>query len=345
MAYWTRTATCIVVITALSCGSAILQANPTESPTVDPPSGAASSAETAQSTDAPLALNQPSYLISSDRITSDQEVLWPGFLHGMRDFDSFANPVGNPFYFESPFINSELRFIYMWHKFTDRSGNGDLNAFAIQARLALTDRLAFLATKDGYSRLRNGALPEEDGWNDGAIGLKYAFFVDKESQMVATGGMRWEWHNGDDDVLMGKDDELSPFLSFAKGWDRFHMLFNLTSRLPMNRHDGNYVLSYDLHFDYEVAPEYLPGFLPLVEFHGLHYLSDGDRTAAGFGGLDYTNLGSTHVAGNSVFWCTIGWEWKLTKHLSWGAGYEFPLHTTETDIFDQRVTTHLALKY
>lgn len=293
-----------------------------------------------------LTLGGPSYLLSSERITPS-EVGWPGFLTGTRDFDGFADPVGNPLYFESPFAHTSAKFLYLWHKFPEGNdlGGGDLNVFALQLRLALTDRLAFIATKDGYSRLRAGILPADDGWNDAAIGLKYAFYQDKESQMVWTGGLRWEWHNGSTGVLQGGSDELSPFISFAKGWDRFHMLGNVTGRLPMDSGDGNYILSYDLHFDYEIAPTVLPGFLPLVEFHGMHYLSDGDRLPLGVGAMDYSNIGSNNVAGNSVYWCGIGWEWKLTPHLALASTYEFPLHTTDTDIMDQRVTATATLRW
>ncbi len=333
-------------------GAAALAQSPTQEPLTladtPAPTGTPAKAESKPPAAKPaLSLGQPSYLFSNQRVVGNSDILWKGFLNGTRDFDGFANPVGNPLYFESPFANSEVRFLYLWHKFPKGTaiGGGELSTFAAQARLALTDRLAFIATKDGYTRMQAGILPEADGWNDAAVGLKYAFWLDPASQSAVTGGLRWQWHNGNRNTLQGNTDELSPFISFAKGWDRLHLLGNLTSRMPMDRHDGNYILSYDLHLDYEVAPTVLPGFLPLVEFHGLHYLSDGDRLPIGVGGLDYANIGSSGVAGNAVFWSSIGWEWKFTPHLSWAAAYEFPLHTTDTDIFDQRVTTHLALKW
>lgn len=158
--------------------------------------------------------------------------------------------------------------------------------------------------------------------------------------------MRWEWHNGNKEILQGADgenDELSPFISFAKAWDRFHFLGTVNGRLPMDRHDGNYILNWDLHFDYEVAPQALPGFFPLLEIHALHYLSDADRFPLSVGGLDYTNLGSSDVAGSSVFWGDLGFRWELTPNLSLGAAYGFPISSPENDIFEQRVTVDVIL--
>ncbi|MBW7904259.1 MAG: hypothetical protein LC135_13010 [Phycisphaerae bacterium] len=290
---------------------------------------------------------EPTYLLSKERWHNDPEILWPGFLTGMRGFEGFYEPIGSPLYFESPFINTNLRFLYLWHKFPSGSnlGGGDLSVFAAQIRLALTDRLAFIATKDGYSLLNAGILPPADGWNDLAIGLKYAFIVDKANDFVLTGGMRWELSNGSQRVLQGGAQELSPFVSFAKGFDRFHMLGNVTYRAPMDRHDAVHIISYDLHFDYEILPEHLPGFAPVLEFHGLHYLSNGDMLPLSVGGLDYTNIGSEHVAGDGVFWAGLGFRWKLSPNASFGSTFEYPLHNPDNDIMGARVTADLMFTY
>lgn len=287
------------------------------------------------------------YLLSDQRAHSDPEILWPGFLTGMRGFEDFYEPIGQPLYFESPFNNTSLRLLYLWHKFPKGSnlGGGDLSVFAAQIRIALTDRLGFIATKDGYSVLRAGILRPDEGWNDIAIGLKYAFIVDPSNDFVLTGGIRWEWSNGDQEVLQGGAQELSPFVSFAKGWDRFHMLGSLSYRAPMDRHDAVHIISYDLHFDYEILPEHLPGFAPVLELHGLHYLSDGDMLPLSVGGLDYTNIGSENVAGDAVFWAGLGFRWKLTPHASLGSTFEYPLHNPNNDIMGARVTADLMFTY
>lgn len=327
----------------------------------DPAASSAQSADPAppaveaapQMTDAPVpsaTAHAPSFLLSSEDLTRGFQAGWDGFLTGMRGFEGFAQPLGNPLYFESPFIETNLRLLYLWHDFAPHSqlAGGDVTVVAAQARVALTDRLAFIATKDGYSWLDAGILPEDEGWNDIGIGLKYAFWVDAAAQAAATAGMRWEWHNGDEGILQGGDSgdhEISPFISFAKGWDRFHFIGTINARFPTNRHDGNQIISWDVHVDYEVAPETLPGFFPLLEIHALHYISDGDRYPLAVGGLDYTNLGSADVAGTSVFWGDLGFRWKLTPHWEVGAAYGFPISDPGDDIFNQRVTVDMIFGF
>ena len=301
-----------------------------------------------------FSLSGPSYLISSEPLFGDPGILCPGFLTGMRSKYSFhkkfAQPLGNPIYFESPFIETSLRPLFIWHEFSPASqlAGGQVSVVAAQARIALTERLAFIATKDGFSWMESGITQDGSGWNDVAAGLKWAFLVDEANEIAMATGLRWEWHNGDREILMGGDaggHELSPFITFAKGWDRFHFIGDLTYRIPMDHNDGNHILQWDLHFDYEVAPEALPGFFPLLEVHALHYLSDGDQLPLSVGGLDYTNTGSSDVAGTSVFWGDLGFRWKLTPNFSFGAAYGFPISNPANDIFNQRVTVDFIISF
>ena len=146
-------------------------------------------------------------------------MLWPGFLTGMGSrtdlHKRYAEPVGNPFYFESPFIESQLKLVYIWHDFPKDSqlGGGELSAFAGQVRLALTDRLALIATKDGYSLLHTGITPLADGWNDFVLGFKYTAIIDEANDFMLDGGLRWEWHNGDREVLQGGDAGANELIS------------------------------------------------------------------------------------------------------------------------------------
>lgn len=44
---------------------------------------------------------------------SSEPILWEGFLYGDQHFRDKPRPVGSPLYFEDPFINSDLRPIYL----------------------------------------------------------------------------------------------------------------------------------------------------------------------------------------------------------------------------------------
>lgn len=280
------------------------------------------------------------FLLSDQRFHSDPEILWKGFLSGLRGFEHFYEAVGNPLYFESPFINTQVRALFLHHEFDDDSilGGGQVNVYAVQARIAVTERIAIIATKDGWSQLDGTILPDAGGWNDIALGLKGAFYVDRENDFVATASFRWMWGNGDSDVLMGGSQELSPGITIAKGWGDFHLIAGATYRFPTDGDKGNEVFQWDAHFDYDLSSLGLKGIAPILEFHGLHYMSDGERTPLPVGGLDYTNLGSTDVEGSSVVWAGIGARIKFTPNFSVGATYEIGLTNHKADIMSERVT-------
>lgn len=301
-------------------------------------------APTAGSTLSPTAR----FLLSDQRFFGEPEVLWPGFLNGLRGFEHVAEPIGNPIYFESPFINTNIRLLYLHHNFPNNSGlqGGDLNVIGAQARLALTERLAFIAPKDGYSWLRTGVLPNDDGWNDITVGAKYALIVDRESRFVLTPGFRWEWSNGNEGVLQGGCQEFSPFVSVAKSWGELNVLGNITYRIPEGGDEGNQIFSWDIHFDADLEPLVgIKGIAPVIEFHGIHYLTNGNRFPLRVGGMDYNNLGTQFVAGTATVWTGMGFRFKFSPNASLGCTYEIPLTSQDRDILENRVSVDLVLSW
>ena len=267
-----------------------------------------------------------------------------GFLTGLRGFEGFHEPVGQPLYFESPFNDTALRFLYLRHNFSDASllQGGNLMVYALQARLALTERLAFIATKDGYTELNSGLIQDE-GWNDIAVGLKYVLVADRENDFVLTPGIRYMAENGDRDILQGRVGEFSPFVSVAKGFGDAHLIANVTLRVPTDDDDGNTVGHWDLHFDYDLNPGAQAVFAPVAEVHGVHYLTDGDSPLS-VGGLDYTNLGS-QPAEEFVAWAGIGARFEILERYELGLVYEFALTDPGDDIMKDRVTLDFIVRW
>ena len=208
--------------------------------------------------------------------------------------------------------------------------------------IALTDRLAFIATKDGYTWFDPGICAgEEEGWNDIAVGATSAIIADKDLQLLFTGGLRYQFSSGTDEVFQGNADELSPFLSVGKGWGDFYAEANVTYRFGLDQEETNDVFQWSLHADYEV----FRGIAPLVELNGLMYTRDGERLDLTIGGLDYANIGSSDVAGDVVVWMGVGTTISLTPNASLGATYEFPLTDADDDIMEDRVTVALTLSF
>lgn len=283
------------------------------------------------------------YLVSEKPFFETPDLLWDGFLTGLEGFEHHYEPISNPLYNESPFIETQLKVLYIHHEFPDNNAiaGGDADIAAVQARLAITERLAFIANKDGYTWLDSGLTGEQEGFNDLAVGLKYAFIADRESDFVLTGGARYMWRVGAQRVLMGTAEELSPFISAAKGFDKFHLEGNATYRIGIDEGDTNDIFQWSLHADYEIAD----GIAPVIEINGLHYLSNGNRLPVNTGGLDYANIGAANVKGDSVVWAGLGAAFKLNPNVELGATYEFPFTDPDNDLIESRVTVGLTLSF
>lgn len=294
-----------------------------------------------------LSASLPSLLAASLMVsaaTAQESKMPDGFLTGLKGFEQFHEPLGQPIYFESPFNDTGLRALYLKHNFSDQSllGGGDVTIYAVQARLAITDRLAFIATKDGYSDLNSGLIDDE-GWNDIAGGFKYVLVADQKEQLVVTPGIRYMAEHGTRAILQGGADELSPFVSFAKGFDALHFLGNATLRVPVGGEEGNTVGHWDVHVDYDVNPGEETVFAPLFELHGVHYLDDG-KVALPIGGLDYTNLGS-QPDDKFVCWAGLGARVEIQKQFEIGACYEFALTDPDKDLMESRITVDFIARW
>ncbi|MCA8959771.1 MAG: hypothetical protein KDC38_04635 [Planctomycetes bacterium] len=270
---------------------------------------------------------------------------WPGFGTGLRDgFERLPRPVDSPLYFEDPFINTDLRPLVLYHEFPKDSllGGGDLTVLAVQARLALTDRLQFIATSDGHSDLESSALPEGEGWNDLAAGLKFALYVEKETKTILSAGARWKLSNGSRAVFQGIEDEISLFLSGARSFGKVNVIGHAGGRITTHHNQGNDSLSWDVHVNYELTRY----FHPIVEYHGFYYLSNGNRLQVRDGLLDYGNLGAGDVAGSSAHWGSVGARWEMKPGVSLGCVYSFALRReSNNDIFKRRVMTNLVIAW
>ena len=264
-------------------------------------------------------------------------------------------PVSNPIFFEDPRIYSELRplFIEQWLPSTFHfSGGkvplgGDLRVYAVQLRLKLTDRLALIATKDGYIECRpDNTLSHTYGWADLAAGFKYALVDDREKQFIVTPGFTLTIPTGNEDVMQGRGDgEWNLFVSGEKGWDNFHLLGNLGFRIPNDFSDQTAQAHYSLQADYYVC-QY---FIPFVVANGYTVLTDANHKLLGAVNLnaemyDLVNYGATDASGNTQVTVGGGARAKLTKNVDLGAAYELAAANPK-GIFGSRVTADVSVHW
>jgi len=277
-------------------------------------------------------------------VTDLEAKMWPGFLTGLDGYEDFVSPVGMPLQFEDPFIQTELRALYIYHDIPNKSvlRGGQVQVATVQIRVALTERLALIATKDGYSWVDTGITSAGDGWNDIGVGLKYVVHSDPKNHFLVAAGMRWEWANGSSDVFQGGDSqELSPFISFGKGWDKWHFLGAVTGRLPLDHHDANYSVTWNMHLDYA----WTDTFRPLVEVHGIHWLSNADRLPLSEDYLDVGSLGASNAKGHDFFSAGVGFRWQAMENVSVGLTYEFPLESQNENLMSQRITLNTVIRF
>ena len=247
-----------------------------------------------------------------------------------------TTPVSQPFLFESPVNDTSIRPIFMHHAFPNRAplAGGDLNWYALQIRVAATDRLGIIATKSGYVDLRPGAANDETGWSDLAAGIKYVLIDNPRQRAIVTAGVTYEFANGDSEVFQGNGDGLlRPLLTGAQEYGFTNLMAAVGYSQPIDGDAEASSLDYHAQVDWEVNDRIAPFFA----FHGVTYTSDGSATPANFEGLDLINFGATSVDGQSVFVGSAGARFRVTEDIALGASYDFPIGGRQ-DILDWRVT-------
>ena len=200
-----------------------------------------------------------------------------------------VRPLTAPYFHEDAFVTTDLRAWYVNHQFYGDTIGGEAEVYALQVRLALTQRLQLVAYKDGYTDVSGSALGSPSGWNDIAAGLKYAFVQDWENQFHLAGGIGYEFSLGDDDVLQDTN-ELRLWLSANKGFDRLHLGLTANYRIAEDNSANTFgaadMITLHAHADYYVNE----WFSPVVEVNG-YFVTDEGPVGAGFSGVDAIAVG------------------------------------------------------
>ena len=260
----------------------------------------------------------------------------------------YVPPLTNPIFNETPYITTEARPFYFYHKIPNSfvTDGGDAHLIALQLRVALTERLGFIATKDGYADLNfDETLPDEDGFANIALGFKYALITEPETESILTAGLRYEipindLESGGIELQGDGNGFLNPFLTGARVIDDFGLQASVGANIALDPDKDTSILHYSLHADYEL----FPGFFPLIEMNGFTPIDHGDRSTGALSkldGVDLLNFGSED-RGTTV---TVGggFRYRFTDHVQFGTGAETPVTDKDDTIFDYRVYFDLVL--
>jgi hypothetical protein len=258
--------------------------------------------------------------------------------------DNAIAPVTNPIFFETPMIQSEVRPLFIYHQL-DSGFLGqaiDVKVYAVQLRYALTDRLALIATKDGYVDIgKKGKALNADGWADLAAGLKYALFQSEDKQFIVTPGFTIEVPTGNRDVFQGNGSgELNLFVSAMKGWDNLHLTGTVGGRIPFDGDKENSNIRYSGMLDYFVSK----WFIPYVSVNAFTTMGNAEALPFQSEGFDLINFGSNDVSGRTQGAIGGGFRTRILQDLDFGFGYEWGV-IGRNDIFKNRYTFDLIWRF
>ena len=262
----------------------------------------------------------------------------------------YVPPVSNFMFNETPYITTELVPLYAYHDLSDDfvTGGGHVNVVALQARLAITERLGFIATKDGYSWLSfNNVLPDTDGWNNIAAGLKYNFISIPDSESLVTAGLRYEipvndLSSGGIELAGDGDGFLNPFITGATTFGDFGLQASFGANFAIDPDVDNSFVHYSLHADYEL----FDGFFPLMELNGWTAFNQADRLTGALGeldGADYLNFGSNDRGTTVTF--GGGFRYRFTENLLFGVAATTEITDNDLSVFGTRVTTDMVVHF
>jgi hypothetical protein len=246
--------------------------------------------------------------------------------------------VSNPLFNESPLITTEVRPIYIHHEIPHSflTGGGNVDVGAIQARVAITDRLAIIATKDGYADLHfNSVLPDEHGFANIAAGLKYAVILNEQTGTALTVGVRYEAPIGKLKTagisLQGQGDGfIDVFVTGLQQFDRLQLQASVNANIALNNDTDSSLLVASVAANYAVTD----WFYPVVEFNLFSVIDHGTRMPVAFEGFDLVNFGATE--GGTVATVAAGARFRVAKNVLLGTAYETPV-TSRKDITSWRV--------
>jgi len=91
----------------------------------------------------------------------------------LAQHDRYVPPLANPLFNETPYITTEIRPIYFHNELPDDflTGGGDITVVAAEIRVALTERLGIIASKDGYADADfDAVLDDENGFANVSLG-------------------------------------------------------------------------------------------------------------------------------------------------------------------------------
>ncbi len=265
---------------------------------------------------------------------------------GENKFKRYVPPVSNPVLNETPYITTEVRPMYLHQNipFEFLTQGGSIDLLALQLRVAINDRLGIIANKDGYADIDfDSVLPDDDGFANIALGLKYAIYNDPKNESILTTGLTYEAPSGSlrsgGIRLQGNGDGfLRWFVSGATMYKKLAMQSSFGFNVALDQDHDSSMFYMSGHLDYELCKK----FFPLLEFNMYRTIGNAERTPVDLEGSDLVNLGT--IDSGTVLTIAGGFRYHIIDHVQMGFTYEAPL-TNREDLLDWRTTLDFVFYY
>jgi hypothetical protein len=168
-----------------------------------------------------------------------------GAFQSDHEFDGFTGPLSNPVQFKDPRSLTEARLLFMqnWtRRGTPVIGQSSMQVYALQLRLALSERLQLFADKDGIVRLSPNGTTSTTGLANIAAGAKYVFLRNVETQTLGSLAVQYEAPTGYANIFQNQGSGLLGIWGiFGQEFgDGYHAILQVGQNLRMNKIDSGY---------------------------------------------------------------------------------------------------------
>lgn len=260
-----------------------------------------------------------------------------------HDFDGFVQPFSNPIQFKDPRCMTEARglFIAAWSDPNMPLGDTTGQIYALQARVAITERFEAFAAKDGIVRFSPGIGASQTGLANLAVGGKYAFYRDPDTQTIASAVVQYEAPTGYANIFQNQGSGLlASYLVVGREFaGDTHAIVQFGQNMAMNRLDSGYFLT-SAHIDKRFGR-----FVPFYEANWFYYNQSGDfLPSLGIEGGGLLNLGAGQVMGLSYVTNAVGFWYDLSSWQQLGLGYEFQV-SQPVMLFNNYAMCQYVLRY
>ncbi len=236
---------------------------------------------------------------------------------------------------------------------------GDFQVYAVQAELAVNDRMSIVAAKDGYIVFDpNSTFSKTSGWANLAAGGKFAWLFKPEQGLISSMQLLYEIPSGDTDVWQGTGDgQFIPSIYTQYQTGRLQLANAVGFRLPVDDGADSTQLYTSAHAGFNLTR----WLYPLVEINWFHVMDPGDgasRFGAQAGGItpaiarfeagDLVNWGALNSEANSnLVTAAVGFRANPpnVENIDFGFAWEFPLTDDDATILEDRFTFDIEVRF